>query len=314
MSFSSNVKDELCQLKLSNLEIQMVELEAMLRLSSEITINVNGIGVQFQTTNPLVAKRLLALLKNYIKCDVDIASKKVNRLNQNNTYMINIKTMSDAIIEEFGLLTNSKNQSVISDNEEFRSAYLRGSFLVKGSVNSPESSNYHLEISTTNADESIFIQSLMNSYDLDAKIIKRRNLFVVYIKSIETIKDFLRIVGSQDQAFLIEESQIVREISTNIQRKINIEVANDAKSLNAAQEQLKYIRYLEYNYPLENLDGRILLIMKVRKQNPEASLNELIDILADKYGEVITKSGLNHRFRKIKDLAVSYEEQKNAKH
>ena len=248
MSFSSNVKDELCQLKLSNLEIQMVELEAMLRLSSEITINVNGIGVQFQTTNPLVAKRLLALLKNYIKCDVDIASKKVNRLNQNNTYMINIKTMSDAIIEEFGLLTNSKNQSVISDNEEFRSAYLRGSFLVKGSVNSPESSNYHLEISTTNADESIFIQSLMNSYDLDAKIIKRRNLFVVYIKSIETIKDFLRIVGSQDQAFLIEESQIVREISTNIQRKINIEVANDAKSLNAAQEQLKYIRYLEYNY------------------------------------------------------------------
>lgn len=313
MSFSTDVKDELSQLKMESAEAQMYELEAMLRLSSEITIEQSGIGVSFQTTNALVAKRFLALLKSYIQCDVDIASKKVNKLNQTNMYYIAIKTMSEAVIEEFGLLTNSKNHSDIESDDLFITSYLRGAFLVKGSVNSPASSNYHLEIYTTSADESVFIQGLMNHFDLDAKITKRRDSYVIYIKSIDAIKDLLRIMGSVEQTFKIEESQIEREISTNIQRKLNIEVANDAKALGAANEQLKYIRYLEYNYPLEKLDGRLLLIMKVRKQNPEASLNELIEILNNKYGENITKSGLNHRLRKIKEIAISHEEQKNIK-
>lgn len=313
MSFSTDVKDELSQLKMESAEAQMYELEAMLRLSSEITIEQSGIGVSFQTTNALVAKRFLALLKSYIQCDVDIASKKVNKLNQTNMYYIAIKTMSEAVIEEFGLLTNSKNHSDIESDDLFITSYLRGAFLVKGSVNSPASSNYHLEIYTTSAEESVFIQGLMNHFDLDAKITKRRDSYVIYIKSIDAIKDLLRIMGSVEQAFKIEESQIEREISTNIQRKLNIEVANDAKAMGAANEQLKYIRYLEYNYPLEKLDGRLLLIMKVRKQNPEASLNELIEILNNKYGENITKSGLNHRLRKIKEIAISHEEQKNIK-
>lgn len=313
MSFSTDVKDELSQLKMESAEAQMYELEAMLRLSSEITIEQSGIGVSFQTTNALVAKRFLALLKSYIQCDVDIASKKVNKLNQTNMYYIAIKTMSEAVIEEFGLLTNSKNHSDIESDDLFITSYLRGAFLVKGSVNSPASSNYHLEIYTTSADESVFIQGLMNHFDLDAKITKRRDSYVIYIKSIDAIKDLLRIMGSVEQAFKIEESQIEREISTNIQRKLNIEVANDAKAMGAANEQLKYIRYLEYNYPLEKLDGRLLLIMKVRKQNPEASLNELIEILNNKYGENITKSGLNHRLRKIKEIAISHEEQKKIK-
>ena len=104
MSFSSNVKDELSQLKLDNQLISMYELEAMVRLSSEIVINGNGVAVDFVTVNPLVAKRFLTLLKNYIKCDVNIASKKVNKLNQLNQYYIIVNSMSDVIIEEFGLL------------------------------------------------------------------------------------------------------------------------------------------------------------------------------------------------------------------
>ncbi len=307
MSFSSNVKDELSQLKLDNQLISMYELEAMVRLSSEIVINGNGVAVDFVTVNPLVAKRFLTLLKNYIKCDVNIASKKVNKLNQLNQYYIIVNSMSDVIIEEFGLLTGSKNHDEILESDEYARAYLRGAFLVKGSVNSPDSSNYHLEIYTSSAEESIFIQALINKFDLDSKITKRRNDYVVYLKSIEAIKDFLRLIGAQEQAFVIEEKQITRELSTNIQRNINIEVANEAKAMSAAREQLKYIKYLEYNYPLEKMDVKLLMIMKVRKENPEASLNELIDILNNDYGENITKSGLNHRFRKIKELAIKHE-------
>ena len=314
MSYSSDVKDEISALPLKNLIEQMYELEGMLRLASEIIIEADGIKISFQTANANVARRFLNLLKNYIKCDISIASKKVNRLNQNNIYYININSMSDALLEEFGLLTNSPNTDEIVSSSETIAAYLRGAFLVKGSVNSPSSSNYHLEIYTTSSEESVFIQALMNHFDLNAKITKRRDNYIIYMKALESIKDFLRIIGSVQAVFMLEEAQIERELHSNVQRKLNIEVANDSKALKSAQEQLKYIRYIEYNYQLEKLDGRLLLIMKVRKQNPEASLNELIDILASKYDEVITKSGLNHRFRKIKEIALAYEEKKNAKH
>ena len=150
----------------------------------------------------------------------------------------------------------------------------------------------------------------MNHFDLNAKITKRRDNYVIYMKALESIKDFLRIIGSVQSAFKLEEAQIERELHSSVQRKLNIELANDSKTLKSAAEQLKYIRFIEYNYPLEKLDGRILLIMKVRKQNPEASLNELIDILKDKHNEHITKSGLNHRLNRIKELALELMEKK----
>lgn len=310
MSYSSDVKDEISALPLKNLIEQMYELEGMLRLASEIIIEADGIKISFQTANANVARRFLNLLKNYIKCDISIASKKVNRLNQNNIYYININSMSDALLEEFGLLTNSPNTDEIVSSSETIAAYLRGAFLVKGSVNSPSSSNYHLEIYTTSSEESVFIQALMNHFDLNAKITKRRDNYIIYMKALESIKDFLRIIGSVQAVFKLEEAQIERELHSNVQRKLNIEVANDSKALKSAQEQLKYIRYIEYNYQLEKLDGRLLLIMKVRKQNPEASLNELIDILKNEYGEIITKSGLNHRLQRLKEIAVDLMEKK----
>lgn len=310
MSYSSDVKDEISALPLKNLIEQMYELEGMLRLASEIIIEADGIKISFQTANANVARRFLNLLKNYIKCDISIASKKVNRLNQNNIYYININSMSDALLEEFGLLTNSPNTDEIVSSSETIAAYLRGAFLVKGSVNSPSSSNYHLEIYTTSSEESVFIQALMNHFDLNAKITKRRDNYIIYMKALESIKDFLRIIGSVQAVFKLEEAQIERELHSNVQRKLNIEVANDSKALKSAQEQLKYIRYIEYNYQLEKLDGRLLLIMKVRKQNPEASLNELIDILKNEHGEIITKSGLNHRLQRLKEIAIDLMEKK----
>lgn len=303
MSFSHEVKEELCRLPLEGSLTQMSELEAMLRLSSEVIINSSGIVVSFQTSYAQVCSRFLTLLKNYIKCDVSLVSKKVNKLNQNNIYYANVGEMSDALIEEFGLLGDSSNKDNILQSDSTKSAYLRGAFLTRGSVNSPKSSNYHLEMYTTNEHEAIFIQQLMNYFNLNAKITKRRESLVIYLKELEAIKDFLRIIGTSNAVFEMEEAQIEREMSQSIKRQINIEGANDAKALKASKEQIKFIRVIEYNYPLEKLDGKLLMVMKVRKQNPEASLNELIEIMKEEYNEKITKSGLNHRFRKLKEIA-----------
>ncbi len=107
-----------------------------------------------------------------------------------------------------------------------------------------------------------------------------------------------------------ENAIIKREISANINRALNTDVANQQKTNISAQEQLKYISYLELNYPLERLDPKLLLVMKVRKENKEASLNELVYLINDKYNEQITKSCLNHRFRKIKEIALDYKARK----
>jgi DNA-binding protein WhiA len=109
---------------------------------------------------------------------------------------------------------------------------------------------------------------------------------------------------------LFENVVIKRTLSANINRLMNIDVANQQKTNASAKEQLKYIKYLEYNYPLEKLDPKLLMVMKVRKENPEASLLEMVDIINSTFDEDITKSGLNHRLRKIKEIAIDFEERK----
>ena len=186
--------------------------------------------------------------------------------------------------------------------------------MARGSVNDPAKSDYHLEIATRSNDEAIYIQHLMNLYDLNAKLSKRRNDLIIYIKEVSKIADFLRIIGISQMVFKFEEIQIQREFKNDLNRKVNSEIANEIKTLSAAKAQLLNIQYLEYNYPLEKMDPKILLIMKVRKDNPEASFKELLDILNNYYGEKITKSGLNHRFIKIKEMVEELKTQKKRGH
>ena len=150
----------------------------------------------------------------------------------------------------------------------------------------------------------------MNKRNFNAKIIKRRNRLVVYLKEAEKIVDVIRFIGAMNQAFSYEDVRIERDFSNSINRIINCEVANEQKTLTAAGEQLKYIQYLEFHYPLEELDARLLTVMKVRKDNPEASLVELIQILNDEYGQKISKPGLSHRFAKIKEIAIEHKKDK----
>jgi DNA-binding protein WhiA len=105
-----------------------------------------------------------------------------------------------------------------------------------------------------------------------------------------------------------ENTIITKEIKATAKRTINLDVANQNKTNKAALEQLKYIEYIEYNYPLEKLDSKLLMVMKVRLDNKEASLTELLDIIHEEYDPYLTKSGLNHRFRKLKEMALELQD------
>ncbi len=307
MSFSFDVKEDILKVN-SDASLHLIELEASLRLAGEIVLS-QPIKLVFKNTNLHILRHFVSLIKRfYTNVAYEITSITQTKLNKKTIYSYTITENADVIIKDLELLKDNGNlKDEIIENSSKTIAYLRGAFLAKGSVNDPKTSNYHLEISTDKDSEALFLQRAMNQYNLNARIAKRRSILIVYIKEKDCIVEFLRRIGANVTMNYFENEIIKRELSANVNRILNIEVANQQKTNRSAKEQLKYIKYLEYNYPLEKLDPKLLLIMKVRKENPEASLNEMIQIINETYDEAITKSGLNHRFRKLKEIAVDYE-------
>lgn len=313
MSFSSYCKDEASKIKIEYGHCKIALLEALLRENSEIIRRGSNFVLSFSSSLTMATTLFCTLMKElYNQNDLAIITKESNRFGKQKSYIVEIEDAS-LIIQDLGLLyAESPNHKDYESRECCIKAYLRGAFIACGSVNDPAKSDYHLELALSDDAEAIYVLRLINHFDLNAKLIKRRNDFIIYIKEVEKIKDFLRIIGITQMVFKFEEVQIQREFKNDLNRKVNSEIANEMKTLSASRQQLAYIQYLEYNYPLEKMDPKILLIMKVRKEHPDSSFKELIDILNNEYQEPITKSGLNHRFRKIKELAEEIKHNKEA--
>lgn len=306
MSFSFDVKEDILKLNMDS-SSHLTELESWLRLAGEI--HLNPIRLVFSSSNLRIIRYYISILKQfYSNTSFEITSKQQKKLNQKTIYSCSIENTAETIIEDLSLLEPvSIHKDEILFTENLTRAYLRGAFLAKGSVNDPITSNYHLEITVEKEVEALFIQRLMNVFGLNARIAKRRNHLIIYIKEKDRIVEFLRRIGANVTMNEFENVIIRRELSANVNRALNTDIANQQKTNRSSLEQMEYISYLEYNYPLERLDSKLLMVMKVRKENQEASLNELVDIINDRFNENITKSGLNHRFRKIKEIALDYK-------
>ena len=310
MSYSFDVKEDILKFNTQTSQ-HLVELMALLRFSGEIIIS-NPLKLCFTSANMQLIRYFIKLVKQfYIDVEYEITSRQQQKLNKQTFYSCIITNKAKTIIDDLGILDPIPyNKEEILDSKELIIAYLRGAFLAKGSVNNPITSNYHLEIVTDKESEALFVQRIMNQYDINARITKRRNNLLVYIKEKDSIIDFLRRLGSNVMMNEFENIVIKRSLAADVNRLMNIDVANQQKTNNAAKEQLKYIKYIEMNFQLEKLDPKLLMVMKVRKDNPEASLNELVEIINEIYEDNITKSGLNHRFRKLKELALDFESRK----
>ncbi len=304
MSFSSDVKNDLLRID----EFNMSELKAMLDFSSEVILG-RELKVIFNCNNLGITRRFISLVKyEYPGMSFELLSRVINRLDNRTIYSCEIDLItSKMLVEDYKLLLSD---DFILEEEEDNIAYLRGAFLVKGSVNDPGSKTSHLEISSVSENNILSIQRMLNSFEFDARISKRKNNLIVYLKKKQVIGDFLYLIGATKSMEYYENTIITKEIVATAKRSINLDVANQNKTNKAAVEQLKTIEYLEYNYPLEKMDSKLLMVMKVRKENRESSLNELLDIIHEEYDPYLTKSGLNHRFRKLKELEMEFKEKK----
>ena len=299
MSFASDVKIELGKLKINDC-CKMAELSALLQLSSEVSINSEGAHVTFKTMNNTIARLFVSLVKEKYDLPINIIMSK-HALTKGDVYQI-VVDKANKIIDDFDLFNKDyAHYNKYIENDCCKKAYVRGAFLTTGSINDPKKS-YHLEIKCRNEECAIFIQMLLNSFRLNARISKRREELIVYLKEAQAIGDYLYIVGANKAYFDFEDIRVNKDISNQVNRKNNCEIANEVKAINAAKQQMEDIKKLENSM---NIDIKLYEVMELRKKNPTATLVELLEIYREEYNKEITKSCLNHRFRKIHELASS---------
>jgi len=303
MSFTSIVKNEIAKLECEKSEY-IAELCGFLINSSEFSKD----KIVIMTENAAIARRYFTMIKSLYNTIPKITVRRQYNFNRNHAYILEYTNNVKQILEDLSLIKEDKivhlpEQYIISGDEEVKS-YLRGCFISSGSVNDPKTSRYHLEFSLKDLGQANLINDLLNQLDLKSKILRRTKAYMVYIKEAERISDFLRLIKAYSSVLYFEDIRIYRDHVNMTNRLNNCEQANVEKTINTANQQLNYIKILEENDAIDLLDEKSQEIIAYRKKYPESSLQELSEIITLETNYKMTKSGLNHRFRKIKDLAL----------
>lgn len=296
MSFAQEVKDELSLIE-SNECCKKAELSAFLRFNTDVSIVGLGFSLIFQSSHQKVVKKFINLIKSYEGTQLEYLTKRSNKLDRKLMYVVKVYNVSN-IVTEFDLFGDPTEKFL--KNDCCKQSYIRTTFLSNGSVNSPNSS-YHFEITSSDEDELEFVNSLLHRVGFNSKIIERRKKFVLYIKEAEKIEEIFILMGAVNSMFSFADVRISRDVFNSINRLINCEIANEKKSIDAANSQLEHIKFLESIDSLE-LKTSMKEVIKLRKTFPEASLIELSEESENVIGKNLSKSALNHRFRAIKKL------------
>ena len=304
MSFTSIVKNELSKLELEKIEA-ISELSAILKNNAIIDNNC----IKVTTENSSVARHIFNALKDIYKISPKITVRRGYNYSKNYIYILEIKEKKDLIIKDLSLDTDIPNSYVLDDDNLTR-IYLRGVFIACGSVNDPKKSRYHLEFMVDTEEYAKFIKDKLNTYFLNSKVIKRDNRFMIYIKEAEKIGDFLRMINAISALLYFEDIRIYRDHKNMTNRLNNCEQANVDKIIETANKQVRDIELIESIGGLDLLDDKVKIAAIYRKKYKEASLVELSEIITMETGVPITKSGLHHRFTKIKDLATKIRDKK----
>lgn len=307
MSFSTQTKDELARLFSEKKCCQRAELAALCRMDGTLTISgAHRLGLQVVTENAAAARKIIRLAKQVFQLEVELQIEKSTRLKKSNSYVVKFpssaglsKVMRDlGILGQEGQIQPGIKKELIR-NQCCRRSYLRGVFLGAGSVNSPEG-NYHLEIIANDAIYAEEVAALMNRFPgIQAKISSRKNWYIIYLKESEQIINFLNVVGAHQALLNFENTRIVKGMRNQVNRLVNCETANLNKTVNASVRQLENIRFIQEAIGLDKLPARLKMIAAVRLENPDVSLKELGEMMDPPIG----KSGVNHRMRKLEELA-----------
>ena len=301
MSFSNDVKNELSRLETNEVCCDKAELLGVLRMSGAIVIRGMNIGIHFSTENAALARRVLQILKNNYQVQTEVVITRSRRLKKNNRYQVRVlpaPQVNIAMTELQLLSIESDLKNPLLTKQCCKRAFLRGAFLGGGSISRP-SSDYHLEMVTRNEDFARSIIKVMHTFSMKAKLTDRKNDYIVYLKDGESITNFLRVIGAHNSMMELENARVLKEMRNNVNRRVNCETANLGKVVKAAVRQVHCITFIDAHMGLSELPEALQQTALLRLEYPEASLNELVE-----YSGGIGKSGINHRLKKLQEMAI----------
>ncbi|WP_026859924.1 MULTISPECIES: DNA-binding protein WhiA [Jeotgalicoccus] len=303
MSFASEMKNELTRIEVDECCMKS-ELSALIKMNGAVSYFDGQWVINVQTENAAIARRIFTLIKNVYRIEIDLLVRKKMKLKKNNVYICRIKKESKDVLADLdifsgGILTNTITDE-IKNKECCRRSYLRGAFLAGGSVNNPETSAYHLEIGSLYEEHAQAITDLMNSYELNAKYIDRKRGYIIYLKEAEKIAEFLSLIGGYQALLKFEDIRIVRDMRNSVNRLVNCETANLNKTINASMRQVENIKFIDAEIGIDELPERLREVARIRVEHQDMTLKEIGEAVST---GAISKSGINHRLRKLDEIA-----------
>ena len=301
MSFTSNIKNEISSIQYGESE-NFAELSAILNIGGKIFDD----KFEIYTENISVARRIYTLIKETYHVDIEMDNSGVNSLRKNKLVLLTVHEKVDLILSDLSIVLDGKRLYVphnyLVDELKDKQAYLRGVFMICGSINDPKTSRYHAEFVISSEETARFVNSLLNEMHFNSKDIKRDKNYMVYVKESEKISDFIKMLNATNSLFYYEDIRIYRDHKNMTNRLNNCEQANVDKIIASSNEQLELIRKLRETRDFDLLDERIKDICIYKEKYPESSMAELAEIISSETERPITKSCINHRFRKIKEM------------
>ncbi|MDX8288889.1 MULTISPECIES: DNA-binding protein WhiA [Metabacillus] len=304
MSFASETKKELTNIELKPCCLK-AELSALIRMNGSLSFSNRKLILDIQTENAAIARRIYTLLKKQYDVSVELLVRKKMRLKKNNVYIVRLIEKAREILEDLSIL--GENFTFIRSISEdlvkkkcCRRSYIRGAFLAGGSVNNPETSSYHLEIFSLYKEHNDALCELMNVFNLNSKTLERKKGYITYLKEAEKISELLSIIGGHQALLRFEDVRIVRDMRNSVNRLVNCETANLNKTIGAAIRQVENIKYIDEKMGLEALPDKLSEIARLRVEYQDVTLKELGEMVSS--GK-ISKSGINHRLRKLDEIA-----------
>lgn len=310
MSFTAEVKDELSRIENKSSAANFSQLSALVRVCG--TLYLTGQGgrrLELSTETGAVARVLLKLLHSVSELKTEFTVRR-SVLHKSRNYLISIPAQAglEQLLVELGIFSSDLRLSLgitpaLISNFDQASAYLRGIFMGGGFIANPKG-DFHFELVLRHEELAQDIVTLLQTHHIASRMVRRRSEFTVYIKNVEEMLDFLALVGAHRSALEIENIRVLKALRNDVNRQVNAEMANQKKSSQAALEQLKLIDIIDQHMGLEKLPEALKTFCYLRRHHPELNLREL-GLAAH---PPLSKSAINHRLRRIHEIAQSLGE------
>ena len=315
MSFSGNVKEELSHQIAQARHCQIAELAALISMCGAVVITPGEkYRIKIHTEKIAVARKCFTLVTKTFNIKTDISVRR-NLEKGSETYMLVIREHEDAlrILQATKLIGEREDaysalhivDPILVQQPCCKRAFLRGAFLAAGSMSDPNKA-YHFEIVCTTVNMAEQLRRMMCSFSMDAKIVARKKMYVVYLKEGAQLVDMLNIMEAHVSLMELENVRILKEMRNAVNRKVNCETANINKTVSAAVKQVEDIRYIQQTIGLDKLSDGLKEMAILRLEHPDATLKELGELSDPPVG----KSGVNHRLRKIGEIPEGVRQNK----